>query len=74
MFRGRRRFVVLNKPGMLWLELLRQSRFAGSCACYSVGAPEKAKLRVLRRGTRRDVLPTYAHDPKRFPKRREGAK
>jgi len=56
MFRGRRRFVVLNKPGGLWLERVRDSRFAGLAAYYSVGDAEKKKLRVLRRGTRRDVL------------------
>lgn len=56
MFRGRRRFVVFNKPGMLWLERVRASNFVGNVAHYSVGDVEKKTIRVLRRGTRRDVL------------------
>lgn len=54
-FRGSRRFVVLNRPGGLWLDRVYRSRFAGP-AYYSVSAKEKAALRVTRRGTRRDVL------------------
>lgn len=52
MFRGRRRFVLLNRPGLV-LEALRGRK--GSVAYYSVGASEKAKIAVLRRGTKRDV-------------------
>jgi len=52
MFRGRRRFVLLDHPGGLNLEALRGK---GHVAYYSVGAPEKAKVRVLRRAAKRDV-------------------
>lgn len=52
MFRGRRRFVLLDRPGGINLEALRGK---GHVAYYSVGAPEKANVRVLRRATKRDV-------------------
>lgn len=53
-FRGRRRFVVLIRPGGLWLERVRAGRFEGP-AYYSASAKEKAGLRVMRHGTHRDV-------------------
>ena len=54
MFRGRRRFVVLDYPGGLNLEGVREKR-PRDVVYYSVSALEKKTLRVVRRGTKRDV-------------------
>jgi hypothetical protein len=70
MFRGRRRFVVLDYPGGLNFERVQErkkkpwftslsnghgSRHQNRVVYYSVSAAEKKSLRVVRRGTKRDV-------------------
>jgi hypothetical protein len=53
LFRGRRRFVVLERPGGLSLERLR--KIGPHVVYYSVSNAEKKTIRVVRRGTVRDA-------------------
>jgi hypothetical protein len=56
MFRGRRRFVVLDYLGGLNLEGVQErKKRRGHVVYYSVSAVEKRTLRVVRRGTKRDA-------------------
>lgn len=50
LFRGRRRFVVLEHPGGVVLKRVRPGR-RNDCAFYSVGPAEKIASRVIKRST-----------------------
>lgn len=51
LFRGRRRFVVLVRPGGIVLERVRPGRRGDGCAFYSVGQAEKVATRVVKEST-----------------------